>query len=62
MAEHEGRLISERTKAGLAAARERGVKFGNGQHLTAEARHKGQQAAKISHVKRAREAYADLFP
>lgn len=63
MAEHEGRLISERTKAGLAAARERGVKFGNGgRHLTAEARHKGQQAAKISHVKRAREAYADLVP
>ena len=63
MAEHEGRLISERTKAGLAAARERGVKFGNGGHfLTAEARHKGQQAAKIAHVRRAREAYADLVP
>ena len=63
MAEHEGRLISERTKAGLAAARERGVKFGNGgQYLTAEARHKGQQAAKIAHVRRAREAYADLVP
>ena len=63
MAEHEGHLISERTKAGLAAARERGVKFGNGgQYLTAEARHKGQQAAKIAHVRRAREAYADLVP
>lgn len=63
MAEHEGRLISERTKAGLAAARDRGVKFGNGgRYLTAEARHKGQQTAKIAHVRRAREAYADLVP
>jgi len=63
MAEYEGRLISERTKAGLAAARERGVTFGNGgRHLTAEARYKGQQAAKLAHVRRAREAYADLVP
>jgi len=63
MAEHEGRLISERTKAGLAAARERGVMFGNGgRYLTAEARYKGQQAAKLAHVRRAREAYADLAP
>ena len=63
MAEHEGRLISERTKAGLAAARERGVKFGHGGHyLTAKTRHKGQQAAKIAHLRRARKAYADLVP
>lgn len=53
MAEHEGRLISERTKAGLAAARERGVEFGNGgQYLTSEERHKGQQTAKWPRLRR----------
>ena len=63
MAEHEGHLISERTKAGLAVAKARGVKFGNGgRFLTPEARTRGQQAAKVAHVRRAREAYADLVP
>ena len=63
MAEHEGRLISERTKAGLAAARARGVTFGNGgRYLTLEARTKGQLAAKLAHVARAKRAYADLVP
>ena len=61
MAEREGRLISERTKAGLAAAKARDVIFGNRGHFpTPEARAKGQQAAKVAHVRRAREAHADL--
>lgn len=52
MAEHEGRLIFERTKAGLAAAKAPAVKFGNGGHfLTPEARAKGQQAAKVAHIR-----------
>ena len=62
MAEHEGRLISERTKAGLAAARARGVVLGCPHHLDADARRKGQVAAAASHARRAREAYADLVP
>jgi len=45
--------------ADLAAARERGMKCGNGgQDLTAGARYKGQQAAEIANVRRARAASA----
>ena len=62
MAEHEGRLISERTKAGLEAARARGVKFGGGHALTAEHRRKGREAAWVANRKKARDAYADLVP
>jgi DNA invertase Pin-like site-specific DNA recombinase len=62
MAEHEGRLISERTKAGLAAAKARGIKLGSPHHLDAAARRKGQLAAGVAHHVRAREAYADLVP
>ena len=62
MAEHEGRLISERTKAGLEAARARGVKFGGGHALSAEHRRKGREAAWVANRQKAREAYADLVP
>jgi len=54
MAEYEGRLISERTKAGLEAARARGVKFGGGHALTAEHRRKGREAAWVANRKKAR--------
>ena len=62
MAEHEGRLISERTKAGLEAARARGVKFGGGRALTAEHRRKGRESAWIANRIKTRDAYADLVP
>ena len=61
MAEHEGRLISERTKAGLAAARERGVVFGSN-NLTPEARRLGQIAAVTARASRTKAAYCDLIP
>jgi hypothetical protein len=61
MAEHEGRLISERTKAGLAAARARGVVFGS-KNLTPEARRLGQIAAALARATRTKAAYRDLVP
>jgi len=44
-------------------AKTRRLEFGNGgRFVTPEARHKGQQVAKVAHVLRTREAYADLVP
>jgi DNA invertase Pin-like site-specific DNA recombinase len=61
VAEHEAKVISERTKAALAAAKRRGVKLGGfraGAKLTAKARQAGVEANK----KRADARAADLAP
>jgi DNA invertase Pin-like site-specific DNA recombinase len=60
VAEHEARMISERTKAALAAASCRGVKLGGdrGARLTAKAR----QAGVAARQNRANARAADLAP
>jgi DNA invertase Pin-like site-specific DNA recombinase len=60
VAEHDAKLISERTKAALAAAKARGVRLGGyrGARLTAEARKAGCKAVTV----RANARAADLAP
>jgi DNA invertase Pin-like site-specific DNA recombinase len=60
VAEHEAKMISERTKAALAAAKARGVKLGGdrGAVLTAKARQAGCKAVQARADARA----ADLAP
>lgn len=59
-------MISERTKAAMAAYKARGGVLGSRRPestpLTAEARQKGQQAAGMVSSARAREAYDDIAP
>jgi len=61
MAEYESRLTGERTRAAMAAARERGASFGPGSWCFApETRLKAAQGARAAHVTRAREAFNDF--
>lgn len=62
MAENESRLISERTKAALAARKARGLTNTAGRRFSAEEAKRGQRAAALSHRRRARDAYRDVAP
>jgi len=66
VAQHEARLISERTKAALQAYKRRGGLLGAAlpqcRNLTDEARAKGRRAASKAITEKARQAYADLLP
>jgi DNA invertase Pin-like site-specific DNA recombinase len=66
VAQHEARLISERTRAALQAYKRRGGKLGAAlpqcRNLSDRARVRGRKAASKVISERARNAYADLLP
>ena len=62
MAEQESRLISERTKAAMAAMRARGIPHNSNRRLTPAEMARGQRASAIARRARTKEAYADLVP
>jgi DNA invertase Pin-like site-specific DNA recombinase len=61
VAEHEREMISQRTKAALAAAKARGVKLGN-PNITAEVQAKGAVAGLTVRQRKAAVRAADLQP
>jgi DNA invertase Pin-like site-specific DNA recombinase len=62
VAELEAGLISQRTKAALAAAKARGVQLGSPGNLTAEGRARGAEVGRAVSVQRADRRAADLAP
>lgn len=62
VAQQERKMISERTKAALAAAKARGTKLGNPQNLNAEAAKLGRVKGMQSRMKKADEFANSLYP
>jgi DNA invertase Pin-like site-specific DNA recombinase len=62
VAEHEAKMISERTKAALAAAKARGQQLGGDRGNIREIAHLGRLASAQVRQERARQRAADLVP
>ncbi len=62
VAEYEGRMISDRTKAGLTMAKAKGVKLGRPENATPEGRAKGTARAVASKVAKADKFAKEMMP
>lgn len=62
VAEQEREAISQRTKAGLAAAKARGIQLGTPENLTPEAAEKGRAMGRAEHARKLLEAKMRVLP